>query len=97
MAHARQADRAYPQFTINPIVAAVAAVLVTGIIAFAAVDPLGLQRPSVGAPGSVNPAVLEAGRQWELERKAQGGYIDPVLESGRDWELQRKQQSVDYE
>ena len=92
MAHARQANRAFPQVAISPIVAAVAAILVAGTLTFSALD-LGLPRPAVEAP-QVNPALVEAGRQWELQRKAESGYVDPLIRSAREWEEQRRQQSA---
>ena len=92
MAHARQADRALPQAAMYFIAAVAAAILVTAIVAFAAFGLLGAQAPGVDRL-QVDPAVLDAGAQWELERRAQSGYGDPVLESGDEWERQRDQQS----
>ena len=43
-----------------------AAILVAGILAFAAIDPFGRSRRSDPA---INPAVLESGVQWELQRQ----------------------------
>ena len=95
MAHARRAEPAYyPQSAIYFVTAAVAAVLLTIIAAFAGFDPFGI-RTSVDQRITTNPAVVESGRQWELQRLQQGGYVDPVMESGRKWELQRLQQSGD--
>lgn len=92
MAQARQADRAFPPTAIYLAAAALAAVVLTAVISIGMLDLFGGQSSSGGGTG-VSPAVLESGRQWELQRKAQSGYVDPVLQSGRDWEKQRRQQS----
>lgn len=92
MAHARQADRAVPHTAIFILAVAAAAVFVTVTLVLSTMGPL-----RIGAPTSegyqVEPAVIEAGRDWELQRKAQSGYVDPVIEAGRDWERMRRQQS----
>ena len=90
MAHAQQAERAFPQSAITLVAAALVAVLLAGIVALS--NPFGLRAP-VSDRIQVDPAVVEAGRQWELQRKQQSGYVDPVIEAGREWERQRKQQS----
>jgi hypothetical protein len=90
MAHAGVAERTAPQVPSFPFIAAIAAVLVAGVIAFLASDPLGLQQPD---PTAVNPLVLAAERRWEVERKAQMGYIDPAVRSASEWEKQRQQVS----
>jgi hypothetical protein len=92
MAHARQADRAIPQAASYLIAAMAAAILVTAFVAIAAFGLFNVQMPDLGGR-SVDQAVLDSGAQWELERRAQSGYVDPVLESGDDWERQRDQQS----
>ena len=92
MAHARQADRAFPQAAIYLLAALAAATLVMVIVLAGTLGPLGVRAPTTDAI-QVDPAVIEAGRQWELQRKAQSGYVDPVIQAGRDWEKQRKQQS----
>jgi len=92
MAHARQADRAFPQAAIYLLAAVAAATLVMVILLVGALGPLGLRTPAVDGI-QVDPAVIDAGRQWELQRKAQSGYLDPLIQAGRDWEQQRKQQS----
>jgi hypothetical protein len=85
-------DPAFPPTTIYVVAAALAAVILTLTVAFVALNPF-----RIGAPGNgmhnVDPALIEAGRQWELERKQQSGWIDPVIESAREWERQRNQQS----
>jgi hypothetical protein len=92
MAHARQADRAFPQAAIYLFAALAAATLVMVIVLAGALGPLGVRTPTTDGI-QVDPAVIEAGQQWELQRKAQSGYVDPVIQAGRDWEKQRKQQS----
>jgi hypothetical protein len=76
------------------IAAAAAAILVTAIVAFAAFGLIGAQAPDLDGL-QVDQAVLDSGAQWELERRAQSGYVDPVLDSGDEWERQRYQQSGD--
>src|SRR5688572_22240590 len=92
MAHARQADRAFPQAASYLTAAMAAAILVIAVVAIAAFGPFGAQAPDLNGL-RVNQAVLDSGAQWELERRAQSGYVDPVLDSGDDWERQRDQQS----
>jgi hypothetical protein len=92
MAHAQQAERALPQTAVSLLAAAVAGVLLAGIVAFSTMNSSGLFAP-VSDRIQIDPAAVESGRQWELQRKQQSGYVDPVIESGRQWELQRKQQS----
>ena len=92
MAHARQADRAFPQSVIYFAAAALAAVVLTGIVGIVTLDPFGFGL-GIDRPGHITPAVLESGRQWELQRKQQSGYVDPLVQYGRDWERQRRQQS----
>lgn len=93
MAQARQADRALPQTAIF------AAILVAAALAGAmlATGTLNLPATHSGAPdrGGVSPALIQAERDWELQRRQQSGWMDPVVEAGREWERQRKQQSGD--
>ena len=96
MAHARQADRAIPQAANYLVAAMAAAILVIAIAAIAAFRPFGAVAPDLDGLG-VSPAVLDSGAQWELERRAQYGYVDPVLDSGDEWERQRDQQNGDSE
>ncbi len=91
MAHARQADRAFPQAAIYLLAALAAATLVMVIVLAGALGPFAVRTPATDGI-QVDPVVIEAGRQWELQRKAQSGYVDPVIQAGRDWEQQRKQQ-----
>ena len=91
MTNVRQADSAYPPVAIYQIAALVAALLIAGIVALSAFGPFKVQLPLAGDPG-VNPAVLDAGRQWELQRRAMSGEVAPVIRSGDDWEQQRRDQ-----
>ena len=96
MAQATRAARTFPQAPNYPLAAVgaiLAAILVAATLAFAAIDPFGLQGPAVVSP--VSPAVLESGARWELERRLQSGDLDPMTEAQREWERQRRQQSVD--
>ena len=91
MAQATQAGRAIPQapsYPLGAVGAIIAAILLAGTLAFAAIDPFG--GPSVGP--AISPAVLESGVQWELQRRQQSG--DPLTEAQREWERQRRQQSI---
>ena len=94
MAHARQADRAFPQSAIYFAAAALAAVVLTGIIGLVTLDPLGFGG-GVDRPSRISPALREAGLQWELQRKQQYGHLDPLIQAGRDWERRYKQISGD--
>jgi hypothetical protein len=96
MAHARQADRANPQAVSNLFAAVAAAILVTTIGAIAAFGLITLPAPDLDGL-RVDQAVLDSGAQWELERRAQSGYVDPVIDSGYDWERQRYQQGGGFE
>lgn len=92
MAQAHQADRAMPQVAIYLLailvgVVVIVAVLASGTLNFAGADS------TFGDRWEVSPATLQAGRDWEMQRKQQSGYVDPVIQSGREWERQRKQQS----
>jgi len=91
VALARQAERGFPQTAMTISLAAVASVMLA-ISAFVALDPMGLRAP-VASGYHPRPAVMESGRQWEIQRRQQLGYGNPVLDSGRDWEEQRRQQS----
>ena len=91
MAHARAAERGFPQSATYIILTVLAAVMLAGIAAFATLDPFGLRAPAINEV-STTPAVIESGRQWELQRLQQGGIANPVLDSGRQWELERLQQ-----
>ena len=93
MAQATQAGRAIPQAPSYPLAAVgaiLAAILVAGTIAFAAINPFG--GPSVQP--AINATVLEAGGQWELQRRQQSGDVDPLTEAQREWERQRRLQSI---
>lgn len=45
------------------------------------------------ANSPANPALVEAGREWQRQRELEGGFSDSLTQSARDWEQQRKQQS----
>ena len=93
MAHARPAERILPQapsFPLAAVAAAIAAILVTGILAFGAIDPFGMRGPSVEGP-NVDPVLREAEARWELHRKLQSGDVDPLTQAQREWVRQRLQ------
>jgi hypothetical protein len=93
VAQARQAPRTVPQVHIHPIVVLFSAAIVAAVILFAALNPLGSQGTAAPDAGGLRPELIQAGRDWELQRQQQGGYVDPVLEAAQDWEKQRRQQS----
>ena len=92
MTNVRQADRALAPVAIYQIAALAAALLVAGIVALSAFGPFNVQLPAAGDPG-VTPSVLEAGRQWELQRRAMMGEFASLIRSGDEWEKQRRDQS----
>lgn len=83
--------------TLNTaIVAMAAAVAIAVTIVLGMLIPGRVSLPSIGqgqAEGQVNPALVEAGREWQRQREQQGGFTDPLTQAGRDWESQRKAQS----
>jgi hypothetical protein len=91
MAHARRADQRLPQSAIYAIVVVATTFMLVVIVALPALD-LRFQWP-LARTVQTDPVVMEAARQWELERLQQSGWVDPVVESGREWERQRKQLS----
>ena len=95
MAHARQAERAFPQAAIYFLTAVVATIVVSGTAVFTAFDPFGVLNPAVEAP-NVDPALREAEARWELHRKLQSGTLEPLREAEREWERQRREQSPSY-
>jgi hypothetical protein len=66
-------------------------IILSAMLATGTLNILGARAPIVDRV-QVDPAVIQAGRAWERERLAQGGYVDPVRQSGQDWERQRHQQ-----
>lgn len=95
MAQARQADWAMPQVAIFAAIL-VAAIITAAMLATGTLNLPGMQ-PGTQPRGEVSPALIQAGRDWELQRKQQSGWVDPVIEAGREWERQRKQQSAGSE
>jgi hypothetical protein len=75
----------FPTYTITRVAAVIAALVAAGIIALAAFQVLGLQRPTF-MPPSVNPLVLEAEARWELQHRLVSGDLDPQREAEREWE-----------
>jgi hypothetical protein len=90
MAHARQADRALPQAAIFLFATLVTVIALGAIVAYTAFG-VRVDLPTADRAPS-NPALLESGRQWEVERRQQMGEIDPLTRYGRDWEKERRQQ-----
>ncbi|MGH2417557.1 MAG: hypothetical protein ACRDFY_04420 [Candidatus Limnocylindria bacterium] len=95
MAHARQAERAFPQAAMYFLAAVIATILVSGTMVFTGIDPFGVLRPAVEAP-NVDPALRDAEARWELHRKLQNGTLEPLQQAEREWERQRREQSPSY-
>ncbi|HEX7195777.1 MAG TPA: hypothetical protein VF364_02970 [Candidatus Limnocylindria bacterium] len=78
------------------IVAMAAAIVIVGTIIFGMLLPGRAFLPSgqdQETYGQVNPALVEAEREWQRQREQQGGYSAPQIEAEQEWERQRKQQS----
>lgn len=91
MAQARQADRGLPQSAFYLAAAAVAAIVLSTMLATGTLNLFGFQAPIVDRI-QVDPAVFQAGQAWEQQRLAQAGQVDRVSQSGQQWERQRTQQ-----
>ena len=81
-----------PQNAFYLAAAAVAAIVLSAMLATGTLNIFGAGAPAVDRV-EINPAVMEAAREWERQRLAQSGYADPVLDPAREWERQRRQQS----
>jgi len=85
---ARRGSR-FPIYTITRVAAVIAALVAAGIIALAAIQLLGLQRPTF-TPPSVHPLVLEAEARWELRHKLISGDLEPQRQAERAWEYRSR-------
>lgn len=92
MAQARQAVRQLPHTAVYLAAALIAAVTIGVVVALGMLGPMRLEQPATDR-GQLSPALIQAGRDWQLQREQQGGFVDPLTQAGRDWETQRKQQS----
>lgn len=94
MSQLQHAPRRVTALTAS-IVGLVAAAVISISIVLGMLIPTGVRvlTADVEAPGQVNPALVDAGRQWQTEREQQGGFSDPRTEAGQAWENQRRQQS----
>lgn len=83
--------------TLAPgMVALVAAAVIAAAILLVMLIPGRVSLPASESGGQIspaNPALIEAGREWQRQRELEGGFTDPVTQSAQDWEQQRKQQS----
>ncbi len=83
--------------TLAPgMVALVAAVVIAVAILLVMLVPSRVSPPTTGSGEQIspaNPALIEAGREWQRQRELEGGFTDPLTQAARDWEQQRKQQS----
>jgi len=97
MAQLEQAPRRATALTTGmvAVVAVVAAVAIAATILFGMLNPGRLSPATTqqGQESQVNPALVEAGREWQRQREQQGGFTDPLTQAGLEWEQQRKQQS----
>ena len=78
------------------IVAMAAAAVIVGTIILGMLLPGRAVLPSgqeQAADGQVNPALVQAEREWQRQREQQGGYSAPLIQAEQEWERQRKQQS----
>jgi hypothetical protein len=92
MAQARRADRAISQAAIYSAAALISAIVLTAMVGTGTLNIFGVGSSSV-APDGANPALLQAGHDWEVQRRQQMGEVDPLVKYGQDWERQRRQQS----
>lgn len=88
MAYAPVAERSVPQVPKIPFAAIVAAVVIAGVIAFAALVQLGTVTTG---KADFTSHVLASQRMWEVERLDQLGYMNPTERSAREWERQHRQ------
>ena len=88
MAYAPAAERSIPQVPKVPFAAIAAAVVIVGVIVFAAILQLGTGTTD---KAEFSTHVLASQRMWEAERLAQLGYLDPAERSAREWERQHRQ------
>jgi hypothetical protein len=92
MAQTRQAERGIPQSAFYLAAAVVAAIVLSAMVATGSLNLFEARAPIVDR-GGVNPAVIQAEREWERQRHQQSGYVDPLIKAGQEWERQRQQQS----
>lgn len=90
MAHAQQADRAFPQAVMYLAAALIAGLVLSGLLMIGNFQLLGPSTPEVRQPSQ---AVLQSEANWFEQRLAESGHIDPATRSAREWEHQRRQQS----
>jgi hypothetical protein len=75
------------------MIAAAAALLGTAVLGLAiSFGAIRLPSLPVTYDRGVDPAVIDAGREWQRQREQQGGFSDPFTEAGREWQRQREQQ-----
>ena len=92
MAQARRADRTISQAAIYFDAALITAIVLTVMVATGTLNIFTAGSSSV-APDGANPALLQAGHEWEVQRRQQMGEVDPLVKYGQEWERQRRQQS----
>jgi hypothetical protein len=95
MTQLQQAPRRVTYLTAGFVAFAAAAVILVTIV-LGMLIPTRVSVPSTGIGegySQPNPALVEAERQWQLQREQQGGFSDPLTQAEREWERQRQQQS----
>lgn len=93
MAQTRPVARYQPHPIITFTAGALAAVIVTALVAVIAFVPFGSPRVT-SEDIAWSPAVVASAQRWELERRQQSTVIDWVVRSAEDWETQRRQQGA---
>lgn len=78
MAQVRGADRATSQAAIYFAAALIAAIVLTAMVATGTLNIFGVGSPSL-VPHEVNPALLQAERDWESQRRQQIGEHNTYL------------------
>jgi hypothetical protein len=95
MTQARQAVRSFPVAVIYLTAALVAAIILSAMLATGAPSLFSTQAPGMElAP--VNPALIEAGHEWERRHRQLVGDVDPLVRAGQEWERQRHLQSIAF-
>ena len=89
MAQAQQANRTGSNIALQ-VGAFIIPVLIVGVMIVASALAALQAQPSNHGGGELSPALIQAGRDWELQRRQQSiPYVDPLAEAEREWERQR--------
>jgi hypothetical protein len=96
MTQARQAVRSFPVAVIYLAAAVIAAIVLSAMLVTGAPSLFSTQAPS-SELAPVNPALIEAGHEWERRHRLLTGDVDPLVRAGQEWEHQRHLQSIAFE